>query len=593
MPLDGITLAFVRQELGNNIIGSKVDKIHQPSKDEFILSLRSRESAGKLLVCASANCPRVHMTGRAPENPSTPPMLCMLMRKHLIGAVITDVRQFSLDRVLFIDFSGTNEIGDKTSLTLVVEIMAKHSNIILVNSDGLIIDSVKRVDFTQSSVRQILPGMKYVLPPLQNKLNITETQPSVICDKIFSLKEKMLSQAVLECVEGCSPLIARELASLSCGGDIPVSGCAENVRSRLCSEIERIRDMLLSAKGNPTQLVKDGGRLFDFTFTDITQFGFAVEGREKKNFSTLLDDFYSEKDRAERTRQRSSSLIKLLENSIARIRRKLEAQKQELGECADRDKYRIYAELILANQYRLGKGAPFFDLENFYDNNNPVRIPADPAISPSANAQKYFKEYRKLKTAEKKLAELIGQGEEELGYLESVLDSIVRAEGFTELNEIRAELYENGYLKRAGGQNYKKIKPMPPLEYISDDGYRILVGRNNLQNEMLTFRIARRDDSWFHVQKMPGSHVVVLGEGEEIPERTARQAAMLAAFHSGASESSGVPVDYTEVRYLKKPPESKTGKVIYHEYNTMWVTPDRDLCMRLRKDGKKDVNTEE
>ena len=244
---------------------------------------------------------------------------------------------------------------------------------------------------------------------------------------------------------------------------------------------------------------------------------------------------------------------------------------------------RVNAELILANQYRLGKGAPFYDVENFYGSNEIIRIPADPALSPAANAQKYFKEYRKAKTAETMLVDLIKQGEAELSYLESVADCISRAEGFTELAEIRAELYDAGYLKRAKNEKGKKPKPLPPLEYVSDDGFRILVGRNNLQNDMLTFKQARKDDSWFHIQKAPGSHVVVLGEGEIIPERTARQAAVLAAYHSSARESSQVAVDYTEVRQLKKPVGAKPGKVIYHTYNTMWVTPSREECERLKK----------
>ncbi|MBQ3006198.1 MAG: NFACT family protein [Clostridia bacterium] len=583
MPLDGITINLLKQELSHHIVGSRIEKIHQPSKDELVFHLRSREGAYRLLVSASANSPRLHLTARAPENPATPPMLCMLFRKHLTGATITDIRQLGLDRVVFIDLAGTNEIGDAVTFTLCVEIMAKHSNIILVNSDGTIVDSVKRVDFTQSSVRQILPTFKYEFPPRQGKLNLAETEVSDAVSAIKSLTGKRLSGAILETLEGVSPLISREIASFACGGDIGTAEMNEINTERLTSKLSEIKETLLSGKASPTMLMREGVKPYDFTFMDITQYGFTVTAREFESFSELLDDFYYEKDRFERTRQRSQSLLKLLTNAAARAARKLQSRQAELEACADRDTLRINAELILANQYRLEKGSLFYDLENFYNNNEIIRISADPALSPAANAQKYFKEYRKAKTAESMLGELIEQSEQELAYLESVIDSVNRADGYTELAEIRNELYEQGYLKRAKNDKTKKAKPMPPMEYVSDDGYTILVGRNNVQNDLLTFKTAAKDDSWFHTQKIPGSHVVVIGNGDIIPELTCRQAAILAAYHSGGRESSQVAVDYTEVRMLKKPTGAKPGKVIYHTYNTMWVTPDRELCERLKK----------
>lgn len=583
MPLDGITLNLLTKELSAQIIGSRIEKIHQPSKDELVFHLRSREGAYKLLISASANSPRLHLTANAPENPSTPPMLCMLFRKHLSGATITDIRQLRLDRVVFLDLSGTNEIGDPVKFTLCVEIMAKHSNIILVDSDGNILDAVKRIDFTQSSVRQILPSFKYEIPPRQNKLSLAENSAETVAHAIRSLKGKRLSGAILETVEGVSPLISREIASLVCGGDIAAEEAEGLYFEKLTKELERIKDILDSGKAIPTMLLREGVKPYDFTFRDITQYGFTITAREFESFSKLLDDFYYEKDRFERTRQRSQSLLKLLNNAAARAARKLQSRQAELEACTDKDALRINAELILANQYRLEKGSLFYDLENFYDNNNVIRISADPSLSPSANAQKYFKEYRKAKTAESMLGELIDQSEQELAYLETVIDSVNRADGYTELAEIRNELYEQGYIKRAKNDKGKKAKPLPPMEYVSDDGYTILVGRNNVQNDLLTFKTAAKDDSWFHTQKIPGSHVVVIGNGDIIPERTCRQAAALAAYHSGGRESSQVAVDYTEVRALKKPNGAKPGKVIYHTYNTMWVTPDRELCERLKK----------
>ncbi len=583
MPLDGITINLLKKELSGCIIGSRIEKIHQPSKDELVFHLRSREGAYRLLISASANSPRIHLTANAPENPATPPMLCMLFRKHLTGAVITDIRQLGLDRVIFLDLAGTNEIGDAVTFTLCIEIMAKHSNIILVNSEGNIVDAVKRVDFTQSSVRQILPMFRYEYPPRQGKANLTEIEPETAVNLIKNCTGKRLSGAILEMLEGVSPLISREIASFSCGGDIAVSEMNELYEQRLLRKLTETRETLVSGNGIPTMLMRDTVKPYDFTFMDITQYGFAVSSKTFESFSQLLDDFYYEKDRFERTKQRSQTLLKLLSNMSARAARKLQSRQAELEACADKDTLRINAELILANQYRLEKGALFYDLENFYNNNEPIRIPADPALSPSANAQKYFKEYRKSKTAEQMLGKLIEQSEQELAYLESVIDSVNRADGYTELAEIRNELYEQGYLKKAKNDKTKKMKPMPPMEYISDDGYTILVGRNNVQNDLLTFKTAAKDDSWFHTQKIPGSHVVVIGNGDIIPELTCRQAAILAAYHSGGRESSQVAVDYTEVRSLKKPVGAKPGKVIYHTYNTMWVTPDRELCERLKK----------
>ncbi len=585
MPLDGFTLNLLKNELAAQIVGSRVEKIHQPSKDSLVFSLRTREKTMRLLVCASANCPRLHLTSHAPENPATPPMLCMLFRKNLTGATITAINQKGLDRVAFIEFSGTNEIGDKTQFTLAVEIMAKHSNIILINSQGNIVDAVKRVDFTQSSVRQILPTFRYELPPTQNKLNLFEITAKEAVNDICSKSGKRLSSAVLEVLEGVSPLVSREIAAYSCGGDIAVEEMRDVYKERLETKLEEIKSILHAGKAKPTVLKSDGVKFMDFTFMDVEQYGFSVESVEFESFSKLLDDFYYEKDRRERTGQRSQSLMKLLSNTTARISRKLAAQRAELEACEDRETLRINAELIMANQYALEKGAVFYELDNYYTGEK-VRIKADPALSPNANAQKYYKEYRKAKTAQQMLGDLIENGEQELSYIETVIDAVNRAEGFTELAEIRNELYESGYLKRAKNDKGKKAKPLPPLEYISDDGYRILVGRNNVQNDILTFKTARRDDSWFHASKMPGSHVVVLGEGEIIPESTVRQAATLAAYHSTGRDSSRVPVDYTEVRELKKPVGAKPGKVIYHTYNTMWAVPERELCERLAKNKK-------
>ena len=581
MPLDGFTLHFLSEELKRDIVGCRVEKVHQPSKDELVLHLRDRGGAKKLFLSASANSPRVHLTRQAPENPSTPPMFCMLMRKHLTSAQITDVRQNGLDRVLYIDFSATNELGDRVNLTLCAEIMAKHSNIILISGSGRVIDAVKRIDCTQSSVREILPGIEYTDPPAQNKESLLEKDAQGIADEVFTFSSKLLSSALLNTVEGASPLICREIAETS-GGDIQTGCASESQKERVREALDGIKTKLIENSGVPTMLRDESGKPFDFSFEEIHQYGSIYELSRFDSFSELLDEFYSERDRIDRTRQRSADLQKLLNSATSRISRRLNNQRAELAACADKDELKVNAELITAYQHSLVKGAPFYDVENYYDGNKIRRIPADPALSPSANAQKYYKEYRKAKTAEQMLASLIEQGEAELQYIDSVADSLSRASGFGEINEIRVELAASGYLKRRSVQNRKGLqKPSAPMEYRSSDGFKILVGRNNVQNDKLSLKTAAKSDMWLHTQKIPGSHVIICAEGGEIPETTLVEAARLAAYHSRARESSNVPVDYTLVKNLKKPTGAKPGKVIYHVYNTAYVTPDGVEAQKL------------
>ena len=586
MPLDGLTLHFLKEELKQNIVGCRVDKIHQPSKDELVFHLRDRNGAKKLFFSASANSPRLHMIVNPPENPPTPPNFCMLMRKHLQSALITDVRQKGLDRIICIDFSATNELGDKVELTLYTEIMAKHSNIILVNGENKILDAIKRVDYSQSSVRQIFPGREYIDPPAQDKINLIESDAKTAFDKISELQSKMLSSAILSTVQGVSPLIARETAE-KCGGDVQVGCMDEFTKMKLLNVLTELKDNIENNKAEPTMLKDEALKPNDFSFMPITQYGNVYKNVKADSFSLLLEEFYSERDRIDRTHQRSADLQKLLSSLMARTSRRVNNQKAELKACDDKEKLKINAELITAYQYNLKKGSLYYEVENYYDNNNILRIPANPALSPSANAQKYYKEYRKAKTAEQLLVKLIAQGEEELEYIDSAIDALSRASGFGEIEEIRQELSNLGYLKKKT-QNKKKTlqKASAPLEYESSDGFRILVGRNNVQNDKLSLKTAAKSDMWLHTQTIPGSHVIICAQGNEIPERTLKEAQMIAAYHSRARESSNVPIDYTQVRNLKKPVGAKPGKVIYHVYNTAYVTPLKSEVEKLSKDLK-------
>ena len=583
MALDGIFLHCLKNEIKEEAVGMRVEKVHQPSKEEILLLLRGRNGAKKLLLSARANSPRIHFTSFAPENPKTPPMLCMLLRKHLCNAMITDVRQYELDRVLAIDFLGTNEIGDKVNVTLVIEIMAQHSNIILVDENGKIIDSLKRVDMTKSSVRQVLPSLDYFLPPKQNKINIIEEDISVLVDRVVENKNKYLSSALMSCMQGISPVVSRELAYRSAGDDVYCSQLSDDDIKNLEKLLLKIKEELSNNNLGAYVYKNSENRPTDFSFFEIKQYGTSGESVKKESFSELLDEFYYERDRQERTKQRSNDIYKMLVSAVSRIAKKINLQKAELERCEDKETLRIFAELINANQYRLEKGALFYDIENYYNNNNIVRIKVDPSLTPAMNAQKYYKEYRKAKTAETMLVQLIEENEQELQYVESVLDELTRSETESEINEIRNELAENGYGKNRKNNQKKQSKPIEPLEYETDDGFKVLVGRNNVQNDKLTFRIARNNDMWLHTKDIHGSHVIIVSDNREISDMAIEQASVIAAYHSKARESSQVPVNYTYVKNIKKPTGAKPGKVIYHVYFTLLANPDMDLINRLKK----------
>ncbi len=581
MALDGMFLYCLKEEIIATAINSKIDKIYQPSREEIILNMRSKNGTLKLLMSARANSARVHFTQNSPENPATPPMFCMLLRKHLTGAILTNVRQHELDRILFFDFDAVNEIGDKVKLCLCIEIMAQHSNVILIDFQGKIIDSLKRVDFSKSSVRQVLPALEYKLPPEQNKLNLVTTDTKKVVKRILEHSEKALSTAILSSVMGVSPIVCREISYLSCGGDFKVSQLNDDFITLLGNNLNELAKALLDNR-HPIILYDENNKPFDFSFFDISQYNPLVCKEEVDSFSNLLDTFYSKKDRIERISKSSQNLRKSLTTILERTSRKLDVQKAELEKCKDREKLRIFAELITAHQYSLKKGLPYYDLPNYYDNNNLLRVPADPALSPIQNSQKYYKEYKKTYTAEKMLKDLIENGKEEIVYLESVLDSLTRAESETELVEIKKELIEGGYVRLRKQDKVKKSAPLPPICFYSSDGFKILVGRNNIQNDKLSLKSSAKNDVWLHTKDFPGAHVVIVAGQKEISDIAINEAAVVAAVYSKASNSSKVPVDFTQIKNLKKPNGAKPGKVIYHIYNTIYVTPDSEVADKLK-----------
>lgn len=558
MALDGIYLHHLKNEIEAFAVGARIEKIYQPSKEELVFSLRSREGAKKLLLSCRADSARIHFTDYPPENPSKPPMLCMLFRKHLTGAKIISVSQSGLERIIEICLSAFNELGDPVELKIVVEIMGRYSNVILLNEKGIIIDALKRIDESKSQIRTILPNEKYVLPPAQNKLNIFFDDLSLIEERIGK-SNKNPSNAFQEAVMGVSPIVCREFEN-----GVP---------------IEKIK----AYAENPTPVVVMNDTPMDFVFMPITQYGSLVQLKVFDSFSALLDFFYYEKVRADRIRQRSSELFKRLQNLQERAVRKAVNRERELLDCKDKDKLRIYGDLLSTNQYSLQKGASFYQLENYYDDCKIIRVPVDPALSPAQNAQKYYKEYRKKQIAESKLNDFIEDAKKEAEYLETVIDSLSRAETDSEITEIKNELSETGYIKKKNDKKQKNAKTLKPMEFESEEGFKIFVGRNNLMNDRLTLKMSKNYDLWFHTKDTAGSHVVVANDGREFTDKVIREAAMLAAKNSKAGSSSNVPVDYTIIKNVKKPSGAKPGMVIYVDYKTEFVTPNTQELERIKR----------
>lgn len=576
MALDGVFLRHIKTELEEKLTNSKVDKIYQPAKDEIILLMRTKEGNYRLLLSARADSPRIHITKDNPENPQTPPMLCMLLRKRLSGARLRQIRQPALERILMLDFEGTNELGDRVIMSLIIEIMAQYSNVIFTDGEGIIIDALKRVDASMSSRRLILPGIKYELPPQQDKCCMLDMTAEALVEKIIQApKNQVLSKAVLAAVQGISPVIAREIDFLTGGGQDLLSHelTAEN-QKRLTFFIQNMAETTQRSHGKPYILLNPEGKPFDFSFMDVTQYENGARTVLCTDFCTLLDAFFSQRDSMERMRSRSADLRKVVSSVIDRLQRKILIQQEELKQCADREHLRICGDLIQANLHAIEKGASSCTVQNFYDEQlADLTIPLNPAWTAARNAQKYYTDYRKAKTAEQVLQVQIEKAREEIEYLSSVLDSLSRATNERELQEIRTELEQQGVVRSKGKDKQRKQTLMPPLIFKTPMGMTVLVGRNNRQNDQLTLKQADKNDLWFHAKDIPGSHTILLTENQEADEASILFAAQLAAAHSKAKEAGKVPVDYTKVRYVSKPQGAKPGMVIYINQKTLFVAP--------------------
>ncbi len=569
MAFDGLFLYCLKQEL-NAAIGSHIDKIYQPSKEELVLLLRKKGFVKRLLLSAKSGMARMQFTEDIPENPDSPPMFCALARKHFSAAYFEDIKLFGFERVAELLFSGTNEMGDRVKLKIVCEFIGTTPNIILVDSNNKVFDAVHRTDLEASRI--IMPGSVYCYPEKQEKINILNgIAPAA---EAVLKKGTNCSSAVLSSLSGFSPLVSREVAFLAFGEDIPLD---QEVNIK---QISNALETVVHYLENPvlTVLYDKGGKPKEFSFMPIKQYGDYYTEKTFDSFQKLLDTFWGERERINRTAAAGGDVIRLVKNLLSRAERRKEIRKQEIKQTEKREQMPIFGELIKANIHSIPAGAKKATVQNFYDSElKTVEIPLDPALNAQANAAKYFKEYKKSYNAKAALEKLIEKDISETEYLKSVEESIMRAKTLSDINEIREELLIGGYIKQPQKKNApKRKKAFSPLEY-NKNGFKILVGKNNLQNDYITCTLAKKGDIWFHTKNIHGAHTVIFTEGRTVDEETLLFAAKLAAKNSKAAFSSQVPVDYTDIKYVKKPSGAKAGMVIYTVNKTLFVTPEEEL----------------
>ena len=573
MAFDAVFLSAVLSELREKLIGLRVEKIQQPARDAVLLQLRGKE---RLLLSANVNRPRIHLTGATYENPAQPPMFCMLLRKHLSGGRIADLRQPPAERMVDIVLDCTDEMGVPCQKHLILELMGRNSNLILTGDDGRIIDCLRRVDFEMSELRQVLPGLFYHEPPRQGRRLPHETSEEEILSLLNTVDSpKRLDKWLIDTFDGFSPLVARELSYGFCGEtDRDILTTDRAALSAYLAEAFRLGSytpFLLTLDGEPK----------DFSYRPIRQYEGYMEGKVMDSFSGLLDRFYTRTEHSDRMRQKSQTLRKTVTTLRERTLRKLELQKKEYESTLDREQLRQMGDIVTANLHAIARGQTKLVTEDFYHDMVEIEIPLKPELSPQQNAARFYKDYTKAKNAEKILAEQMERGEIEAEYFAAVLDELSRVECEADLAEIRQELEEGGYLR--ADRKKQKLKPSRPMEFLSSDGYKIYVGRNNCQNDQLSLKMSRKDDLWLHIQKFHGTHVIIACAGVTPPDETITEAAQLAAWFSQAKEGQNVPVDVTPVRFLKKPKGAKPGMVVYDKYRTVIVTPDGSLVERLKQ----------
>lgn len=588
MALDGLVIHSLVDELSTKLIGGKVDKVHQPEDDEIVLYIRNNKENFKLVLSCSSSNPRVYIANDyKKENPIKAPMFCMLFRKYIQGGNIVNISQVGFERIIKISIDSLDELKEKTRKDIYIEIMGRHSNIILThNSDNKIIDSAKRIPTSISRVRQILPGLTYELPPAQSKLNPLDNISKDSFIKSLKTFDGPIFKGIYSKFLGISPVISKELCyRANINEKINTNDISEEDITSLYNEFSSLFNNIINNIFSPCIVINEKlDKVIDFSCINLTLYN-DLKFINKDSMSTILEDYYKTKDIKDRIHQRASDLKKSISVKLERLYHKQEKQEEELLEAENADIYKVKGELLTAYIYMIEKGMDSVEVQNFYDPNyENVTISLNKNLTPSENAQKYFKKYNKLKTAKKEITSQIAINKEEIDYLENIILSIENCENLAELQDIKDELIRLGYSKSSGKLKSKKETTLTtkPHEFISSEGFKILVGKNNKQNDYLTLRIADPDDIWMHTKNIPGSHVIIKCAGKDVSEQTIYEGAMLAAYFSKSKMSSQVPVDYTKKKHVKKPSGSKPGMVIYETNSTMYVTPTEEMVASLK-----------
>ena len=582
MAFDAFFLSAVLGEIREKALGARVDKIHQPSRDTVLLQLKCAHGREKLLFAPNPANPRLHLTTASPENPAEPPMFCMLLRKHIGGSRLAAVEQLPMERWAAFTFDSIDEMGDPVQKKLVCELMGRTCNLYLLGPDGRIIDCLRRIGLDETSKRPALPGLIYQMP--EPVLKNDPSEPGIMEQILAQSGADLLADRLMDTLGGLSPLVCREAALFAAGDtdarldglDIPAT--AEKLALFFAEHLNHPK---------PYYYALADGTVKQFAFCPIRQYG---QCREAASFTELMDNFYIVRDRKDAMRQKGQAVRKTVQNLVTRLKKKLAIQEKELAATLDRERLRQLGDILTANIHRIQKGQTKVVCEDFYDENMAeIEISISPVLSPQQNAAKFYKDYTRMKNAQRELTKQMELGRQELEYLQSVLEELNRAGSEAELEEIRQELQLGGYVKADSGKKKMKQGKLPPMRFVSTDGYPIYVGRNNRQNDELTFKSARKDDIWCHATKVHGSHVIISCNGTTPPDDTITQAAQLAAHYSEAVGGQNLPVDVTTVKQVKKLPGAKPGMVIYHTYRTVIVNPYPDIVVDALNAEKKEA----
>ncbi len=570
MAFDGIVIANLVKELNEHILNGRISKIGQPENDELLLTIKGNSGQMRLLLSASASLPLIYLTKTNKPSPMTAPNFCMLLRKHIANGRITKITQPHMERIINFEIEHLNELGDLCHKRLIIEIMGKHSNIIFCNEDGKIIDSIKHIPAQVSSVREVLPGRMYFIPETQEKYNPLETSEEEFFNKVFS-KPQNLAKSIYTTYTGISPVIASELCHRAgLEGERPTAAVTSEEGLHLYHHFDWLMEDIREGRFSPN-IIKNGKEPIEFAAVSLTQYA-EMDVTDYDDISQVLETFYADKDIYTRIRQKSVDLRKVVNTVLERSRKKYDLQLKQLKDTDKRDKYKVYGELINTYGYGLAEGAGSLTALNYYTNEE-ITIPLDTQLTPLENAQKYFDRYNKLKRTYEALTELIKETREEMEHLESISTSLDIAVSEEDLTQIKQELTQFGYIKKKQSGKKEKIKSKP-FHYLSSDGFHIYIGKNNFQNDELTFKFASGNDWWFHAKGIPGSHVVVKTNGEELPDRAFEEAGRLAAYYSKGRQNDKVEIDYLEKKNVKKPNGSKPGFVVYYTNYSLVASPD-------------------